>query len=81
MLAAIVRAAVVSAPIGYLIAIIVEKTMEVCITIMEAAPASPSKDKFINAATLVQENFLLLVLVGILITLLARAHIESEGVL
>jgi len=80
MLAAIVRAAVVNAPIGFLVAVVLERTLTVLLGVMQAAPSSPSKDRFVEAVSIVESNFLLLVLLGILVVVLARAHIESSGV-
>jgi len=79
MLAVIVRAAVVNAPYGFLIALVVERFLTVVIGIMQEAPASPDKQRFIDAAGLVESNFLLLVLIGTLVVVLARAHVESGG--
>jgi hypothetical protein len=62
---------------GYLFALVVEKTLGVLLPVMRAAPQSDGST-LIAAAETVQSNFLLLVIIGIGLTLLGRAHLESR---
>lgn len=69
--------AVQTLPIGYLFALVVEEFMAQLLPIMRAAPDSEGS-ALIAAAEAVEANFLLLVILGTIISLLGRAHLESR---
>lgn len=62
---------------GYFIALIVERTLGVMLTLAEDAPNSDGSS-IVGAMQTAQENFLLLIILGIVLTFLARAHVESQ---
>lgn len=78
MLGAIVRAAIIHGPLGYLFALIVSEMFGALLPVMQAAPDSAAKADLVGAAQIMQEQFLLLVLIGIVVTLIARGAVEGS---
>jgi hypothetical protein len=62
---------------GYFIALIVERMLGLLLAVAQDAPGSGNSAP-IGALSVVQENFLLLVLLGAIIAWLARAHVEAK---
>lgn len=76
MWGAVVRATV-SVVGGYFIALIVERMLGVMVTLANGAPNS-GQSSLPGALATVQDNFFLIVLLGIVVAYLARAHVESR---
>jgi len=76
MWGAVARAAT-SAVGGYFVALIVERMLGVLATLANDAPNSDSSP-IPGAIITVQENFFLLVLLGIVVAYLASAHVEAS---
>lgn len=62
---------------GYFVALIAERMLGVLVTLANDAPNSDSSP-IPGALTAVQENFFLLVLIGIVVAFLAAAHVEAS---
>lgn len=62
---------------GYFVALIVERMLGVMLSLIENAPGAENS-QLPGAIATVEQNFLLLVLLGVVIAFLARAHVESQ---
>lgn len=71
--------AVTSVVGGFFVALIVERFLGVLLDLANGAPDS-SGSPIIGALTTAHENFYLLVLLGIVVAYLARAHVEAKMV-
>lgn len=78
MLATVLRAALIHGPLGYLFALIVSEMLGALLPVMRAAPASDAKSQFVGAAEVMQGQFLLLALIGIVLTVIARGAVEGS---
>lgn len=76
MLGALARAAV-GALGAYLVALILEEMLGAFLSVMANAPNGSSSSIY-NATAAVQQNFLLLALVGIVVAFVVDAQVESR---
>lgn len=71
-----VKQAVIDIPGGFFIALIVERVLGLLITVGADAPGESGW--LLDALRTVQDNFYLLVLLGVVVAFLTRAHIEAN---